>query len=190
MSPFHQFLSTVRRAALVLVACFLGPAFISVAPATTPAVTREPVKIKIDGADLLDVGFNVLSAFDYTIVDAGTGATPEQIAQAEKNDQVPSWVRVFDAKRIVLTGYLMPLQVENGLAKKFVMMKDVTTCCYGAVPNMNDYVVVTMKGEGVKAVQDVPVALIGTFHIAQKYENGYVTSLFQLDGEKFLGPKK
>ena len=54
---------------------------------------------------------------------------------------------------------------------------------------MNDYVVVTMKGEGVKAVQDVPVALIGVFHVAQKYENGYVTSLFQMDGEKFLGSK-
>jgi hypothetical protein len=162
-----------------------GPAF-----AATPAPAHAPVKVRIDGRELFDIGFSQLSAFDYTIVDAGTGATPAQIAEAEKRDQVPDWVHFYQDKPVILTGYLMPLQVENGVSKKFIIMKDVTTCCYGAVPNMNDYVVVTMKGDGVKAVQDVPVALIGVFHVAQKYENGYVTSLFQLDGEKFLGPKK
>ena len=151
---------------------------------------RTVQKLKLDGQDLFQVGFEKLSAFDYTIVDAGTGATPEQIEEAKKRDPVPDWIRFYDDKRIALTGYLMPLQIENGRAKKFVMMKDVTTCCYGAVPNMNDYVVVTMKGEGVVAVQDVPVVLIGVLHIEQKYEGGYITALFSMAGEKFLGAKK
>jgi hypothetical protein len=85
---------------------------------------------------------------------------------------------------------MMPLQIENGRSKKFVMMKDVTTCCYGAVPNMNDYVVVAMKGDGVVNVPDVPVVLVGTFRVEEKYEAGYVTALFSMDGEKFLGAKK
>ena len=89
-----------------------------------------------------------------------------------------------------MANYMMPLQIENGRSKKFVMMRDVTTCCYGAVPNMNDYLVVTMKGEGVEVVQDVPVGLLGTFRIDHRYEGGYVVSLFVMDGEKLLGPKK
>jgi len=55
---------------------------------------------------------------------------------------------------------------------------------------MNDYLIVTMKGPGVEVVQDVPVELLGTFRIEQKYEGGYVVSLFVMDGEKFLGAKK
>jgi hypothetical protein len=165
---------------------------IGAAPPAAPAapVSREPVSTKIDGETLFAVGFDKLAAFPYTIVDAGTGATPEEIAVAQKRDQVPDWIRIYHDKRVVLTGYMMPLQVENGKSRKFVMMKDVNTCCYGAVPNMNDYAVVTMKGDGIAAVQDVPVLLVGVLKVEEKYESGYITALFQMEGEKFLGPAK
>jgi hypothetical protein len=154
------------------------------------AAEHEPRRVTIGGQEFFAVGFETLSAFPYTIVDAGTGASAAEIAQARKRDQLPGWIRFYHEKRVVLTGYLMPLQMENGLARKFVMMKDVNTCCYGATPNMNDYVVVTMKGAGIPAEQDVPVEITGVLRIEEKYENGYVTSLFQMDGEKFLGRKK
>ncbi len=149
-----------------------------------------PEKVMVEGTEVLSLGFDKLSSFAYELVDAGTGATPEQIAAQMKKDQVPAWIHIYDNKRVVLTGYMMPLQIENGRSKKFVMMKDVTTCCYGAVPNMNDYLIVTMKGDGVEVVQDIPIELVGTFHIDQKYDGGYVVSLYVMDGEKIIGAKK
>jgi hypothetical protein len=178
-----RFSSSIRRRGLLAV-LFVTHAFVA------PGRSADPETISLGGEELPVIGFDKLSAFPYTIVDVGTGATPEQIAEARKRDQVPAAVRAYQDKRVVLTGYLMPLQLENGLTKKFVMMKDVNTCCYGATPNMNDYVVVTMKGEGVKALQDVPVELVGVLRIEEKYDGGYVTSLFQLDGEKFIGARK
>lgn len=154
------------------------------------ANAKDPVKILVEGAEAYRLGFDKLSAFPYTIVDAGTGASAQEIEAIRKKDRVPDWIRLYHNQRVSLTGYLMPLQMENGLAKKFVLMKDVTTCCYGATPNMNDYVVVTMRSGGVRPVQDVPVELLGTLRVEEKYENGYVTSLFQMDGEKMLGAKK
>jgi hypothetical protein len=151
-------------------------------------VDLTPQKVVVDGTEVFALGFDKLSSFSYTLVDAGTGATPAQIAEHVKKDPVPSWVRTYDNQRVVLTGYMMPLQIENGRSKKFVMMRD--TCCYGAVPNMNDYLVVTMKGDGIEVVQDVPVELLGTFRVDQRYEDGYVVSLFVMDGEKFIGAKK
>ena len=150
----------------------------------------SPSKVTVDGREVFSLGFDKLSSFSYQLVDAGTGATPEQIAEHVKKDQVPPWIHVYDNQRVLLTGYMMPLQIENGRSKKFVMMRDVTTCCYGAVPNMNDYLVVTMKDKGIEVVQDVPVELLGTFRIDQKYEGGYVVSLFVMEGEKFMGAKK
>ena len=176
-------------ACLFLPAALLAAAF-SHAQSPAPAVDMTPRKVAIDGAEIYAVGFDKLSSFPYTIVDAGTGATPEEIKAAQEKDQVPANIRLYHGQRVLLTGYLMPLTIENGLTKKFVIMKDVNTCCYGSVPNMNDYVVVTMKGAGITPVQDVPVDLVGTFRIDQKYEGGYIVSLFAFDGEKFLGAKK
>ena len=175
---------------LTLACCvFTAAAAFAQTPPPAPAVDQTPQKTKIDGAELYTLGFDKLSAFPYTIIDAGTGATTEEIKAAQTRDQVPAWIRLYHGQRVVLTGYMMPLLIENGVSKKFVMMRDVNTCCYGSVPNMNDYAVVTMK-TGIAVVQDVPVELIGTFRIDEKYEGGYVTSLFVMDGEKFLGAKK
>ncbi len=175
---------------LPLLAALLGLTLLRAADNAPPLAPPSPVKIKIGRDELFELGFEKLSAFPFTIVDAGTGATPAQIADAQLHDQVPAWIHFYEGRRVVLTGYMMPLQSENGRWTKFIMMRDVTTCCYGAVPNMNDYVVVTMKGEGVAAAQDVPSELIGVFHVMPKYDGGYITSLFTMDGEKFLGPKK
>lgn len=157
-------------------------------PAAADAPT--PSRVKIEGQELYAVGFDKLAAFEYTLVDAGTGATEEEMQAAKSKDQIPAWVRLYDQQKIALTGFMLPLVVENGLVRKLIMMRDVTTCCFGNVPNMNEYVIVTMKGEGIKPLQDVPVVLTGTFKISEIYEGGYLTSIFQMDGEKFLGPKK
>jgi hypothetical protein len=155
-----------------------------------PPVDLTPQRVKIDGEEMFALGFDKLSSFAYKLLDAGTGATEEEIAAHIKNDPVPAWVREYDGKRVVLTGYLMPLVLDQGRTKKFVMMRDVNTCCYGAVPNMNDYLVVTMEGEGVEPLQDVPVDLVGIFRVDHRYEGGFVVSLFAMKGEKFLGARK
>jgi hypothetical protein len=175
---------------VTLLAALFGCAVLRAAESAPSSALVTPVKTKIGRDELFELGFDRLSAFRFTIVDAGTGATPAQIAEAQKRDQVPSWIHFYEGRRVVLTGYMMPLEIANGRSTKFIMMKDIATCCYGAVPSMNDYVIVTMKGEGVAAVQDVPSDMIGVFHVEQKYDSGYVTSLFTMDGEKFLGPRK
>ena len=189
MDPMTQ--SPCRAGSAIPPHIWLLAILLATARAEPPAgVMAEAPTITVDGQSAYALGFDRLAAFEYTIVDSATGATPEEVEQAKKRDQVPAWIRRYEGKRIALTGYMMPLKVENGLAKKLIMMRDITTCCYGNVPNMNEYVVVAMSGEGVKAIQDVPVVLVGVFRIAEKYENGYIVSLFQLEGEKFLGPRK
>jgi hypothetical protein len=160
------------------------------AEAASPAGPPPAPQVTIGGQSLLELGFEHLAAFPYDIVDGGTGATKAEIEAAAKRDQIPEWIHIYDGKKIVLTGYMLPLQLDNGLAKKFVLMKDTNTCCFGGTPRMNDYVVCQMEGAGVESIQDIPVQLTGVIHIAEKREDGYVVSLFTMDGEKFLGPKK
>ncbi len=175
-----------RRSLVSLV----GLTLITTLCAETPVSAPPPAPVvSIGGEKLVAMGFETLSAFPYTIVDAGSGASANEIAEAIKHDQIPAWMRAYDGKRVVLTGYMVPLQLADGRARTLLLMKDVTTCCYGAIPKMNDYVVVEMKGAGVEPNQDVPVQLTGVLHIAEKRENGYIVSLFQMEGDKYLGPK-
>jgi hypothetical protein len=174
-----------RVAWLALAAALRAGAGAAETPAPPP-----PRSITVGSETALDVGFEHLASFPYVVTDAGTGATPAQIEGARRRDQVPPVVRALDGKRVTLSGYMLPLQMEKGRAKKFVLMRDVSTCCFGATPNMNDYVVVTMKGEGVPAVPDIPTAFLGVLHIGERYEGGYLVSLYDFDAEKSLGPRK
>jgi hypothetical protein len=160
------------------------------APPLPKPVDVSPRTVKVGNAEAYTLGFHLLSAFPYVVTDIGTGASATEVAAARTRDQVPDWIRVYDGKRVLLTGFMMPLQFENGVCRKFVMMRDTNTCCYGSTPNMNDYVVVTMKGKGIAVVQDVPVDLTGVFRVDEKYEDGYLVSLFVMDGETFQGPRK
>ena len=158
--------------------------------AADSAAIPESRLAEIDGEQMFAVGFDKLAAFEYTVVDAATGASEEEMKAAKQRDQVPNG-SACTTSRVALTGFMLPLVVENGLARKLIMMRDITTCCFGNVPNMNEYVIVTDEGaRGMKALQDVPVVLTGVFRIKEIYEGGYLTSIFQMDGEKFLGPKK
>lgn len=179
-----------RRGRLALLLALLSA--VPVAAETTPTVApAEPARrTMLSGEEVFQLGFDKLSSYPYTIVDQGTGATKEEIEQARKRNQIPASIQSYSGTKVALTGYMLPLKMAGGLAQKFVLMKDVNTCCYGAVPNLNDYVIVTMKGAGIKVIQDVPVVVIGTMQITEKYEGGYVVSLYELEGTKFLGEKK
>ena len=105
--------------------------------ARSDAPVPAPTRIKIDGQEHFAVGFDKLAAFEYTLVDAGTGASEAEMEAAKAKDQIPAWVRAYDKQKVALTGFMLPLVVENGLVRKLIMMRDVTTCCFGNVPNMN-----------------------------------------------------
>lgn len=158
--------------------------------AQTPAAAAARRTTMLAGEEVVVLGFDILSSFPYKIVDQGTGATKEEIEQARKQGQIPASIQSYNGTKVALTGFMLPLKMVAGLAQKFVLMKDVNTCCYGATPSLNDYVIVTMKGPGIKVVQDVPVVVIGNLQVAEKYDGGYAVSLYELEGTKFLGEKK
>ena len=149
-----------------------------------PSAAEPAAFIESGGVRYLDVNFYRLSSFRYPIVDASTGATAAEIAENKKRDKIPAWVRAFDGKPVALTGYMLPITLEQGLATKFILMRDTNTCCYGNVPSINEFVIVTMKGKGARFVPDVPVTLLGTFQILERYEEDYLLPIFEMTGER------
>ena len=133
-------------------------------------------------AEVLTVGFDKLASYEF--------AAPEDPAKAAAAEaQIPERVRAFDAKKVAVTGFMLPVKMDAGLVTEFLLVKDPMMCCYGVMPKVNEWVVVRMVGKGVPPLMDVPITFEGTLSVGQLYEGGYLTGLYLLKGDRRIETK-
>jgi hypothetical protein len=136
-----------------------------------------------------EVSFRMLSSFDLQLNhELANGTAGSNQTVAEVSAQIPSEVRALDGKRTVIQGFLLPVKMDDGLAVEFLLMRNQSMCCYGVPPKINEWITVQMTGKGVKPVMDQPVVVVGTLHVGPMQENGLLTGIYSLDGEKVIGP--
>lgn len=150
-----------------------------VAPLNSP--NAEPAGLSED--EVVTVGFDRLSAFTYVLPDEDA---PEAAGGVLR--QVPEAVRALHNRRVALKGFMLPLRLENGLATQLLMLRDQSLCCFGAVPRLNEWVNVTMRGKGVRPVMDQPITLFGRLQVAEVRENGFLVGIYAMEGEEVAGP--
>jgi hypothetical protein len=126
------------------------------------------------------VGFDRLAAFDYT---------PPESETAVK-DQIPAPIKALDQKKVAVTGFMLPTKMDKGLVKEFLLVKDAMMCCYGAMPKVNEWVVVKMNGAGVKPLMDLPITFEGKLRVGEMFENGYLTGVYLLEGDRMAAQSK
>ncbi len=130
----------------------------------------------------LKLGFDQLASFKFVApsFDPGTdGGKPPPSGE----EQIPAAVKSWEGRKAIITGYMLPTKLEKGKAVEFLLMANQMACCFGTVPNMNDWVIVRMP-QGVPATQDIPISFYGTFHVGARYENGYLTGIYEMDAER------
>jgi hypothetical protein len=103
--------------------------------------------------------------------------------------QVPAAIRRLDGRKVVLTGYMLPLKLENGFATEFFLLSSPSLCCYGITPEVNEWMHVRMRKEGLPAVQDVPIFLAGRLRVRARWNDGYLTGIYEMEGDGLLKPK-
>lgn len=125
------------------------------------------------------VGFDRLSGFKFVPPEPTLdGSTPEG-----GDEQIPADIKGLNGKKLTVTGYMLPVRLVQGRATEFLLVKDPSMCCYGVMPEMNEWVVVKMKDGGVPPVMDVPVSFYGEFKVGATFENGYMIGIYELAGE-------
>src|SRR5690242_15367082 len=76
--------------------------------------------------DVVAVGFDKLGGFEFK---SPEDSQPEKVAAAAAA-QIPEKVRVFDDKKVLVTGFMLPVKMDAGLVTEFLLMKDQSTCCF------------------------------------------------------------
>jgi len=140
-----------------------------------------PAPTMVDGG-YLRVGFDVLAGFKFEAPPFDPSA-PVTATPATGEEQIPAEIKALNGKPALVTGYMMPVRMENGLVTEFLLVRDPAMCCYGTVPDMNEWIVVKMK-PGVRPLMDVPVSFYGKLQVGAMFENGYPTGIYMLEGER------
>jgi len=132
----------------------------------------------------LRLGFDKLASYKFIPPAFDPVADPKAVPPSG-NEQIPVTVKSWSGRKAIVTGFMLPVKMDGGLVTEFLLVKDPMLCCYGVMPNMNEWVVVKMvKGAGVKPMMDVPISFYGELKVGAMYENGYMTGVYLLEGEK------
>jgi hypothetical protein len=158
---------------LVLVVASSGPA----SPA--PAAPKDPLE---EENGYVKLGFDRLASYTFKVPAFDPAANPG-LEPPTGEEQIPSWLKDLSGRKVRLTGFMLPLKMEKGKVTEFLLLSDPMMCCYGAVPDMNQWVVVRFTN-GVRPIQDVPLDFYGQLQVGAMFENGYMTGIYSLEGEK------
>ena len=150
--------------------------------ATAPLTPAAPVGPPEVENGYLKLGFDHLASFSFVPPAFDPLAAPNTKPPTGE-EQIPAAVKSWNGRKAIVTGYMVPVKMDKGLVTEFLLMRNTMACCFGGVPNMNEWVIVKMK-KGVQPLMDIPVSFYGELKVGALFENGYMTGLYELEGEK------
>jgi hypothetical protein len=183
MNPVARFAAAAVAISLGMLALPVVTAQVAADPAADApvSVTDMPPPTVVKG--YLQLGFDRLAGYDFEVKSQPTD--PKQ-PRWTGQEQIPDVVKGWSGQKAELRGYMLPMRLEKGLVTEFLLMRDMSTCCYGATPSMNHFVVVKMA-KGVPPVSEKVVKVSGTFKVNTNYDAfGIMTGIYELAGEKVV----
>lgn len=168
------------------------------APPPPPAPPARPI-LRLPGPPLsaLDgpretqsgytkIAFSQLAGWTFT---APPQPLPPGTPPPDVLAQVPASIRRLDGQKVVLTGFILPTKLEDGFAIEFFFLSSSQLCCYGVTPTVTEWIAVKMKKEGIPPVQDVPMTLAGRLRVRAQWADGFLSTLYELEGDGLLKTK-
>lgn len=130
--------------------------------------------------------FHALSDFPFDLPDAPYDQKPDVKKLRPKiSSMIPKSVKALDGHKVKITGFMMPLDETEGGTKKFILMRNQITCCFGGANRVNEYIMVTMNGtKPAPFVANVPMSVRGTLTVGPDFEDGVLNGVYQMAGDE------
>lgn len=97
-----------------------------------------------------------------------------------KATPIPPPILALNGQNLRISGYMMPVEVDGEAVKSFVLVRDQQLCCFGRMPNLNEWVMVAMSSGTTEMNMDEPIEVEGSFEVGEQIEDGAVLSLYRL----------
>ena len=146
-----------------------------------PAVEEDPgyLSDEIEARyEWLDFGF--LTSFEY----------PEMVELDSEDSppELPEDILELDGTLIAIEGFMNPLAFDREGVSQFALVNDPLNCCFGATPQPNHWIDVTLKEDERTAFYSLdPVAVYGYLEVGELFEDGFLVSLFRMRADYVVG---
>jgi hypothetical protein len=118
----------------------------------------------VEKEGVIEINFDFLSGFDY------------------EREKIPRQVEELNGKKIAVTGFMLPVDFDQGNVTSFILLNNQMGCCFGIMPRMNEFIYVKMKpNTHTKFLTDIPITVKGTLEIGQE---NVIGSLYGIQAEK------
>ena len=110
-------------------------------------------------------------------------ADAEYIASLSYDTEIPDKVKQIDGKKVAITGFMLPIDVDKGKVKRFLLLKSTMSCCFGVAPRINEVIYVeSSKKEKIQTVMDMPITVFGKLSVGQQFrEDLMLMGVYQLE---------
>jgi hypothetical protein len=158
-------------ASLGAVAAVRPPYAAAPAPATVSDVLRGMGSTRVTRVTVppgsREVDWATLTAYEYA---PGLSALPDT-------------VKALEGQVITMRGFLMPLYEYDDI-REFVLVPNHMSCCFGMPIGINGQVLVKLDMSRGLPNTNEPLEVTGTFRASETKEQGYVLSIYRMDGAK------
>jgi hypothetical protein len=92
----------------------------------------------------------------------------------------------LDGKRVFIKGYVHPGVSDLGEIRRFILVPDMGTCCFGGQPALTDMVEVRITGERGVRYSQRKRKFAGTFRVAARLKQvagGLTGGYYELDAD-------
>ncbi|MSU64627.1 MAG: DUF3299 domain-containing protein [Opitutus sp.] len=147
-----------------------------------PVEETGPAALRPLARDEPRLGFDALAYFPFDPPPFDPAAPPNA-SRSTGEEQIPAEIKRWSGRRVVITGYMVPVKVRQGLVTEFLLVR--YTFAAGNVPTltMNEWVIVRVK-TGVLAQTRLPVSCSGVFKVGAVFEKGYLTAIYELEADR------
>jgi hypothetical protein len=99
---------------------------------------------------------------------------------AAKGGNIPKDVQALSGSKVRFRGYMIPMDQAANITQ-FALVPDLFACCFGQPPQLQHTIVANCpKGKAVSYYPD-EITVEGTLKVAEKKDEGFIVSIFELD---------
>ena len=136
--------------------------------------------------EYLHIPFSFLGDYWLDEPDWRQLTSPDYIASLSYDTEIPDKVKRLNEKKVAITGFMLPIDVDKGKVERFLLLKSTMSCCFGVAPRINEVIYVeSSKKQKIQAVMDTPVTAFGKLSIGQEFrEDLMLMGVYQLKLDK------
>jgi hypothetical protein len=97
----------------------------------------------------------------------------------KERQPLPEKTARWNGKYVEVTGFINPMNETRNL-KKFYLVKDRASCCFGKAPQINHFIDVTMRGGQTVNYSTDPVTVRGVLQVGEVWDGDWLEAIFRM----------